>query len=551
MKGIYSSRLTSTWCMLLCLLFLAVVNLATVNSAHAQALSCPATQQISERFDNGAAWDMCWEARQRENIVLSEISYTPSGGNPISVLAALRMAQLHVAYDDSNVTYNDVTQFGLGAGFRSTLVAENCPGGELIEIEGRAGMCKQLSQGDDAYRTPNESILSESLTLFSVSQVGSYAYIVTWKFFADGTIAPSVGATGALQRSNDFAASPFGRELEGISDKSWLSHTHNYYWQMDFDLGDSAIDDVVSEISYPVDRDGRRARTETLIEIESARKVEPENLVSWKVSDNGSGEPGTPAYLIEPLHYGHRLVRSEIEPFTDFDFFVTRQSDCEAFISENAKYNPDCDENILQFVNDEPLQGKDITLWHRVSFHHVPRNEDRKSMHSHWDGFSMRASNMNAISPGHSGIIRNIPPVVTSPGKQSGVLGQSVDLAVLLSDADDDAVQVNASGLPAGLTMHADGVISGTLTQVGNFKVAVMVSDAQDTATTSFDWQVTDSTSANNDSLSDGGDTGSDSASSSRGGGSGLSLWIVFGMLILGLRRRPKGGPRGRTKLLH
>ncbi len=532
MKGLSLTRLLTAVCCTPGLLLLFALNLSTANTAHAQDLSCPVSQQISERFDNGAGWDMCWEARQRENIVLSDISYTPAGGTPISVLAALRMAQLHVAYDDSNVTYNDVTQFGLGAAFRSTLVAENCPGGQLIDIEGRAGMCRQRSKGDDAYRTPNEAILSESLTLFSVSQVGSYAYIVTWKFFADGTIAPSVGATGALQRSSDFAASPFGRELEGVTDKSWLSHTHNYYWQMDFDLGASATDDVVSEISYPVDRDGRRARTETMINVESARKVEPENLVSWKVSDNGSGAPGTPAYLIEPLHYGHRLVRSEMEPFTDFDFFVTKQSDCEDFVSENAKYNPDCSENILQFVNDEPLQDQDITLWHRVSFHHVPRNEDRKSMHSHWDGFSMRASNMNSLTPGHSGIVRNIPPVIASPGNQSGVVGQSVELVVISSDADADAIQIDASGLPAGLSINDNGIITGTLNQTGTFQVAVVVSDSQDSVSTNFDWQVTDGSGNNNASLADGGAPNNGSSGNSSGG-SGGSLWMVLAMLLM------------------
>jgi len=41
-------------------------------------LSCPPQQQIVENFDNGAAWEMCWDSRKRENIVLSDISYTNS-----------------------------------------------------------------------------------------------------------------------------------------------------------------------------------------------------------------------------------------------------------------------------------------------------------------------------------------------------------------------------------------------------------------------------------------------------------------------------------------
>ncbi len=512
-------------------LCLAVLGLTGFNPATAQSLSCPVDQQISAQFDNGAAWAMCWEARQRENIVLSEISYTPPGGAAISVLASLRMAQLHVAYDDSLVTYNDITQFGLGAGFRSTLVEENCPGGELIDIEGRAGMCKQLSKGDDAYRTPNESILSESLTLFSVSQVGSYAYIVTWKFFADGSIAPSVGASGALQRSSDFPGSLFGRQLEGDAQKSWLSHTHNYYWQMDFDIGESATDDVVTEMSYRLDQQGRRARLENRLNVEAARKIDPENLVSWKVSDNGSGSPTTPAYLIEPLHYGHRLVRSELEPFTDFDFFVTRQNDCEAFVTENARFNPDCSENILQFVNDESIQDQDITVWHRVAFHHVPRNEDRRTMHSHWDGFTMRATNMSPSTPGHSGINYNTPPQIASPGDQSGNVGQLVELTVLATDADNDPIEFTTTGLPDGLVLGDDRVIRGELTEAGSFLVTVQANDSQEIASTQFVWQVAGSTG---NTLVLAGDDSSGIAGGSGGGG---SFWIVLYLLLARSRR--------------
>jgi len=105
-------------------------------SSHAHsALSCPAENRIEAQFENGAAWQMCWDSRLRENIVLSE----------------------HVTYDDSNVTYNDVTQFGLGAGYISTLTEEDCPGGKLTDIAGRAGLCELMSTGDDSYSTANGS----------------------------------------------------------------------------------------------------------------------------------------------------------------------------------------------------------------------------------------------------------------------------------------------------------------------------------------------------------------------------------------------------------
>jgi len=366
-------------------------------------LSCPVEHQISAEFENGAAWKMCWDSRKRENIVLSNVYFQPAGAPLYSVFNTLRLSQLHVSYDDSNVTYNDVTEFGLGGGYVVELNQEDCPAGQLIEIDGLNRLCTLLSDEDDSYKTPTETRQSQSISVFSVSQVGSYAYLVTWKFFADGSVEPSVGAAGALQRSTDAAHSHHGRTLEDVPDKSWLSHTHNYYWQIDFDLGENPKDDVVSELQFVTDKDGRRALTKTPILVEAAKAINPGNMTSWLISD-GQDESGvTPGYLIEPQNYGHKMVNKVTDPFTEFDFFVTRQNDCERFVSENAKYYPECGEDIVQFVNDENLSGEDIVLWHRISFHHVPRNEDRHVMHSHWDGFVMQARNLHAQTPGHSG----------------------------------------------------------------------------------------------------------------------------------------------------
>jgi len=366
-------------------------------------IACPVENQIKAEFDNGAAWQMCWDSRRRENIVLSDVHFQPAGADAYSVFNSLRLSQLHVSYDDSNVTYNDVTEFGLGGGYVTELTEQDCPGGNLIDIGGIARLCTQLSTGDDSYTTPTETRHSQSLSVYSVSQVGAYAYLITWKFFADGSVEPSVGAAGALQRSSDDVHSHHGRELEDVPDKSWLSHTHNYYWQLDFDLGVDAKDDVVSELEFVTDAAGRRARKITPLRVEAARAINSQNMRSWLISDGENASLANAGYLIEPQNFGHKMVNKATDPYTEFDFFVTRQNDCERFVSQNDKYYPDCDENVLQFVNNESLTGEDIVLWHRISFHHVPRNEDRHVMHSHWDGFVMQARNLHSQTPGHSG----------------------------------------------------------------------------------------------------------------------------------------------------
>ncbi len=361
--------------------------------------ACPAEYRIDAQFDNGAAWRMCWSSAPRENIVLSAGSYRPPQGEFFPVFSNLGLAQLHVSYDDSNIVYNDVTQFGLGGELVKTLSDIDCVQGKLQRIGGVPRMCVAVSDGIDQYQSLRGTIHSQSLTVFSVSMVGAYSYLVTWKFFADGSIQPSIGAAGALQRSSDNPQSPHGRRLDGINDKSWLSHTHNYYWKLDFDLGESAFDDEVSEIAFVTDADGRRSRTTLPFAFEVAREINPQQMTSWQISDGDALVQDNPAYLIAPVNYGHKLVDLLNEPYTQYDFFATRQKDCERFASENSNYYPQCAADLLRFVDEEKLTGADVVLWHRISFHHVPRNEDRYVMHSHWDGFTIEARNLSKPVP--------------------------------------------------------------------------------------------------------------------------------------------------------
>ncbi len=85
---------------------------------------------------------------------------------------------------------------------------------------------------------------------------------------------------------------------------------------------------------------------------------------------------------------------------------------------------------------------------------------------------------------------------LTDPGPQSGADGQAVALALQGDDADGDAVQFGASGLPPRLSIDgATGVISGsigaTADQGGPYDVTVTASDGANTTSQTFPWTVT------------------------------------------------------------
>lgn len=74
----------------------------------------------------------------------------------------------------------------------------------------------------------------------------------------------------------------------------------------------------------------------------------------------------------------------------------------------------------------------------------------------------------------------NLPPVVTNPGNQTGVVGANVNLAISASDPNGNILSYSATSLPAGLSINpSTGVVTGTLTTAGTSSVTVTVSDGQ------------------------------------------------------------------------
>ncbi|MEM7126592.1 MAG: putative Ig domain-containing protein, partial [Chloroflexota bacterium] len=86
----------------------------------------------------------------------------------------------------------------------------------------------------------------------------------------------------------------------------------------------------------------------------------------------------------------------------------------------------------------------------------------------------------------------NVPPVINSPGNQSNILNDTVDLTISASDADLDPLTFGATGLPTGLSIGVNsGQISGTVTITGTYPVTVTVDDGRGGSdAASFAWTV-------------------------------------------------------------
>lgn len=364
-------------------------------------LNCSGQYLVDVTLPTGGRWEMCWEQRNAEGIVLYDVYYTTPTGIRRSVLGQANLAQIHVPYDDNGARFYDLSDYGLGGNSMIALTAADCPGGTLLADNGKNVICLQVQPRGYEYKYYNAGLQGYELSLFSVSGLGEYNYIPLWKFMDNGIIEPSVQATGRLQRWNNDPSTGWKLGTNGAGDVYGIAHTHNYYWRLDFDI-DGPANDAVDEINFsPTDStNSGYSIAVTPLTVESARDVDPSHMRSWRIRDtvtnNADGMPIS--YQLEPMRVGHHFQGPAYEPFTNHQFYVTTAKACEQWVSHNPT-SAGCGDNVTAFVNGESLVGQDIVVWYGITFHHLPRNEDESMMDAHTDGFDIVPRDWTATNP--------------------------------------------------------------------------------------------------------------------------------------------------------
>lgn len=357
---------------------------------------CDDAYYIQVTLPNQASWDLCWEHRGLSGISLHHIFYTPARGSRLMVLYRAELAQVHVPYDDNGIRYHDITDYGFGRSALLALASEDCPNGKILNYYDKPAICQTTQARGAAYRSGTEAKQGHRLNLFSVSLIGSYSYIPNWSFADDGSMEFAVGATGALQRivADDQAERP-GWNIG--YDKVGISHLHNFFWRLDFDLGGQGNKDYLEQVDF-VTQDAKLTRQSTVFTKETASSVAPELARTWIVAStslkNAKQQPM--GYEIQLHQSGQRDEGPTLEPFTQHDIYVTKEKSCELYASHNLSTLDEgeaCADNLAEFVDDESLENADIVVWPTVSFYHLPRAEDMPNMDAHWS--SIRLTPMN------------------------------------------------------------------------------------------------------------------------------------------------------------
>ncbi|MEZ4655945.1 MAG: hypothetical protein R2911_00060 [Caldilineaceae bacterium] len=370
-------------------------NFITRLRLQAQSGSCPAANKIDATLTGGGRWQICWEARDQEGIVLHDIFYTTPTGVTRKVLRQAGLAQIQVSRDDGSAPTPVLTQLGLGGNHLLTLAAADCDGGALLAQNGQNLLCQRSGARGYGYKYYTVAKPSYSMTLYSVSSVndagvGDKSYIVQWEFMDNGIIAFAVGETGSLTQFGSDAQ--YGWPVGGDSaNPIALGYTNNYFWRLDFDLGDNGGNEMVEEFAVnPAVSNTQRATSVTRLTSEAARPLDPATKRSWRIRDasltNSDGH--AISYHLEPMNISYRYEGPVSEAWNQNDFFVTRYNECERFATQNSPANG-CGASLADFVNGESIDSQDLVVWYRVGFHRLPRAEDAPYLQTHWDGFTI------------------------------------------------------------------------------------------------------------------------------------------------------------------
>ncbi|MEM7132367.1 MAG: hypothetical protein AAF702_39050 [Chloroflexota bacterium] len=361
------------------------------------APNCAPGYLIDETFSTNARWQMCWEHRSNEGIVLTEITYITPGGTVRQVLEEAGLAQIHTPYDDNSARYHYVTDYGLGDANMLALTGSEC-GGTLLSHNGKQLLCHQIEERGYVYKYYNTKKQGSLLSLYSISQIAEQAFIVRWNFYDDGTIEPMIGNTGQLRHMS--TNSNYGWPLDNAG-RIGVGFTHNYYWRLNFNIGDNGANERVEELNFnPASSNTRKQIAKSTLSSESSRSVNPALKRSWRIIDgtitNGDGH--AVSYHLEPLQAGHRYVGDSSEPWTNNDIYFTRFNACERFVSHNPPTGG-CGNKVTDFVNGQNINGANVVVWYGISYHHLPRDEDEAFMLTHMDGFQLIPRDWTSTNP--------------------------------------------------------------------------------------------------------------------------------------------------------
>lgn len=371
------------------LLVSAFTALAFMNVAQARpnTTSCPTGNTITKTFSSGATWDMCWEVRAEEGVVLSEVHYKAVNKTRRRVLGEASLSQIQTEYDDGSASEFLVTEYGLGGSNLQTLNSSMCQGGTLRSHLGRNVLCEVTKENGYIYRYKDSTRRQgKKLELYSASNINAREFIIKWSFLENGTIDVASGLTGQFNRTTTSTAN--GSEVTA-QDRIATSFTDHYFWKLDFDIADDNGNDIVEQIkSIPSSDRLTKSKQVQTVPQEVAASFSPAEKKFWRIKDqsvkNAANQPIS--YEMVLMNYAQQSKGNSDSAWLKNDVYITEYKSCERFAVQNPTAN-NCASDVSQFVNNQNINAKDVVVWYRLVTHTTPRDEDYSAAPIQWSHF--------------------------------------------------------------------------------------------------------------------------------------------------------------------
>lgn len=349
-------------------------------------------------------WTFRWAVRQREGLVLTDVSFQ---GRKVLKYAGLE--EIFVPYDQGQPRPEDSLD-GMGKNIMPLVPGKDCTAGticQMYDAQGKPSPKPVVALHEEPaslnYVGPDGTRgTAKMLVLWCSSKLGNYVYLTRWRFRDDGLFMPQVGLTGRLEQIRRADGSPeYGTLVQRTPEKVFApSHVHNFYYRLDLDV-DGPGNDTVEEFNHRQTEAGRSLTSEdnwTQIRTETGRPLNSETFRSWRVVDRTSVNRLGHARSWELMPGGNGAFRgASTEPFTQSDLWVTRYSPKELPLS--AEDPRPIRRALPSYLDGENVVDQDVVLWYTLHIHHLPRTEDWPAMPIVWAGFDLMPRDVADGSP--------------------------------------------------------------------------------------------------------------------------------------------------------
>lgn len=353
-------------------------------------------------FESGASWQLCWSIHEHSGLVLEDVFYAAPGNTALQVLQSASVAQVSIKYDEDTDSTRLLSEFGLGGNHYIKPSADDCHAGQLQTNDNHQICITSRYRNLMTKVRGGESFGRSEFTLESRSEIGGSIYKQTWNLSEDGEITPSITYSGRLTRFT--TDSRFG---VAVHEQLPLAATATILvnWRLDFNINGTPDNDLIDEIEFQpgILNKASRSMQVTPLRHEAARSVLRENFRGWRISDE-SFSSGTNTnvtrigYYLDPQTSGYSTGGIQT-PWSQFDFFVTRNKPCERLSSGNQSIHPECVNDLSAYVNEESLEHQDPVIWFSVARHFVPDENDYPVINEFELDFTVVPFDWSAHSP--------------------------------------------------------------------------------------------------------------------------------------------------------